>query len=80
MCYLVDCGSLEDPVDGQVNFVETFGGSVANYSCDESYVLCGSESRLCQLNGSWSGSPPDCISTLKNTLVSCLHVCVSDVY
>ena len=59
---LVDCGSLEDPDDGQVNFVDTFGGSVANYTCDELYVLCGVESRVCQSNGSWSGSPPDCIS------------------
>ena len=59
---LVDCGRLDNPENGLVNFVETFGGSVANYSCNETFVLCGTESRICQLNGSWSGSPPECLS------------------
>ena len=49
---------------GEVDFTTTYGGSVATYSCNEGYVLCGSENRTCQSNGSWSGSPPECISKL----------------
>ena len=61
--YLADCGSLNNPANGRVSFTETFGGSVANYSCDQGYMLCGAENRICQSNGTWSGSPPECIST-----------------
>lgn len=59
---LVDCGSLANVTNGQVSFITTFGGSVANYTCNRRHRLCGAESRTCQSNGSWSGSPPDCIS------------------
>ena len=58
--FLVDCGSLDNPLNGQVEL--TSGRSVANYMCDRRYVLCGMDSRICQSNGSWSGSPPQCIS------------------
>ena len=72
-CYmhtLVDCGSLENPTNGQVDFTATFGGSIANYTCNQGYLLCGAESRICQSNGSWSGSPPDCISKLYMSVCS----------
>ena len=59
---LVDCGSLVNPANGQVSLETTFEGSVANYSCNQTYVLCGTECRVCQSNGSWSGTQPDCIS------------------
>ena len=61
---LVDCGNLMNVTNGEVDFSTTYGGSVATYSCNEGYVLCGSENRTCQPNGSWSGSPPECISKL----------------
>lgn len=40
-------------------------GSVAYHSCDDEFLLCGSENRTCQANGLWSGSLPDCISESK---------------
>ena len=61
---LVDCGDLMEPANGEVDFTTTYGGSVATYSCNEGYVLCGSENRTCQSSGSWSGSPPECIRKL----------------
>lgn len=78
---LVDCGSLNNPDNGQVNFMETFGGSIANYSCNQQFVLCGAESRTCQSNGSWSESPPDCISRLNACIYYLMRawcVCVCD--
>jgi len=57
--------------NGAVDFTTTYGGSVATYSCNEGYVLCGSKNRTCQSNGSWSGLPPECISKLW-----CLWLCV----
>lgn len=53
--------------------MDTFGGSVANYSCNETYLLCGTESIICQSNGSWSALP-DCISKLSMYL--CMYSCV----
>nr|XP_032817255.1 CUB and sushi domain-containing protein 3-like isoform X3 [Petromyzon marinus] len=34
--------------------------SVVSFSCDDGYVLRGSERRSCLANGSWSGTQPDC--------------------
>ena len=65
---LADCGDLMNVANGEVDFTTTYDGSVATYSCNEGYVLCGSENRTCLLNGSWSGSPPECISKLCCTL------------
>ena len=32
----------------------------ARYSCDFGYTLEGGDSRFCQIDGKWSGSPPHC--------------------
>ncbi|XP_065903790.1 adhesion G-protein coupled receptor V1-like [Dysidea avara] len=55
----VNCGSLS-VYRGQVNYTSDYRGSVAKYSCDEGYALCGPESRTCQSNGLWSGTRPFC--------------------
>ena len=47
------------------SLLQIFGGSVANYSCDQGFVLCGAKSRTCQSNETWSGSPPECLSMLN---------------
>ena len=38
----------------------TLPGAVAQYSCDETYVLEGPEQQICQENGMWSGDDPVC--------------------
>lgn len=60
--------------------METFGGSIANYSCNQQFVLCGAESITCQSNGSWSESPPDCISRLNACIYYLMRACVHGVY
>ena len=57
---MVDCGSLEDPDNGQVDFSNTTFESTANYTCDLGYSLNGNSSRTCEANGNWSGDQPSC--------------------
>ena len=45
---VVDCGSLEDPDNGQVNFSNTTFESTANYTCDLGYNLNGNITRTCE--------------------------------
>ena len=66
----MDCGSLSDPSDGQVNFTATTEGSVANYTCDTGYDLVGDTTRTCQSDGQWSGSEPTCQSKFVINLIT----------
>ena len=58
----VDCGLLPDPVNGMVSVGGggTTLGSLADYTCNPSYRLVGTDSRQCQENGTWSGEAPTC--------------------
>ena len=60
VCAVVDCGSLEDPDNGQVEFFNTTFKSTANFTCDLGYNFTGSSTRTCETNGEWSGNPPSC--------------------
>lgn len=61
----VDCGTLTDPSNGQVNHTTgTTLGKTATYMCDRGYNLRGDHTRTCQANGmagGWSGRAPICI-------------------
>ena len=58
---VVDCGSLTDPANGQVNLTAgTTFGQTATYSCNTGYNLVGDSTRACQATGEWSGSTPTC--------------------
>jgi CUB/sushi domain-containing protein len=60
-CEPVDCGGLSAPISGAVDTSAgtTFGAS-ASYSCDPGYGIVGGASRMCQADGTWSGSAPTC--------------------
>lgn len=88
----VDCGSLDNPTNGNVEFQSTLFGSTAVYSCVFGYLLEGTESRFCQADGQWSGAEPVCICEcvehqIKWNLVfnnfpiflACSHTC-SELY
>ena len=56
-CLFSDCGPLFSPLNGMVTFETTTAGSIATYSCDDSYILLGGsgETRTCgALSGVWS--------------------------
>ena len=64
-CYIlfsvaVDCGPLDDPDYGDVDFTTTTFWSKATYSCDDGFFLVGDETRVCRANGKWSGDAPVC--------------------
>ena len=62
--YLVDCGGLSSPTNGQVSFTTTTFGSMVSYTCNSGYMLEGGiQSRSCQAEGLWSGNDRTCART-----------------
>ena len=56
----VQCPPLSDPENGAVSITGTGVGDTATYTCNNGYEISGSDTRICRLNGEWSGSPPTC--------------------
>ncbi len=56
----VDCGDLDDPEYGDVDFSKTTDGSKATYSCQQGYYLAGPKTRFCLYLGKWGGNTPVC--------------------
>ena len=58
------CETLDDPENGQVNVSNgAVTGAMATYACDEGFILDGPETRVCDDEGRWSGSEPECRRT-----------------
>ncbi|XP_068247282.1 sushi, von Willebrand factor type A, EGF and pentraxin domain-containing protein 1-like isoform X1 [Palaemon carinicauda] len=62
-----ECGDLDNPVFGFVEFNGKLVGSQAKYKCQEGYHLIGQEYRRCQADGTWSSMPPECRENLYCT-------------
>ena len=43
-----------------VDDANTSFGSVVTYSCNTGYRIEGNSTRICQVNGSWTGEEPSC--------------------
>ena len=62
---VVSCPSLTDPNNGVINCllgddgVSSYGDT-CSFTCDNGYELTGSDTRICQSNGNWSGSDATC--------------------
>ena len=61
----IDCGSLDDPTNGEVSVSGTTLNSVATYSCNTGYTLTGDDMRTCLESGLWSGNVPSCIGKIQ---------------
>ena len=65
----MDCGTLSDPANGQVNHTSgTTLGQTATYSCNTGYSLVGDSTRTCQATGNWSRSAPTCQGMLLHSV------------
>lgn len=60
ICVAVDCGPLENVLNGFVTLNETTLGSVATYSCISGFRVENSSQRMCEATGQWSGVLPTC--------------------
>ena len=60
----VVCPALPDPQNGHVEYSnqQRENGTIATYSCDETFTVYGNRQRTCQRNAVWSGSAPTCTS------------------
>ena len=53
---IVVCRDLSDPPNGQVVSAQF----TAMYTCNSGYILVGDNTQICQPDGKWSGSQPNC--------------------
>ncbi|XP_072836267.2 CUB and sushi domain-containing protein 2 isoform X4 [Pogona vitticeps] len=65
VCHLVSCGHPGSPPYAQISGDVYTVGSVVRYSCLEGRSLVGNSTRMCQLDGRWSGSLPHCSGTVR---------------
>lgn len=61
----VTCDTPLSPTNGAVNYFSTEQGSTATYQCDSGYVLGGSPTATCGIDGEWSHTPPHCSGKLS---------------
>ncbi|XP_063401402.1 sushi, von Willebrand factor type A, EGF and pentraxin domain-containing protein 1-like [Mytilus trossulus] len=59
-CVSVSCQVLESPDNGNVNTLGLTFRNIATYSCSDGYSLEGGSIRVCQSDGTWSGTSPNC--------------------
>ncbi|KAM8742988.1 sushi domain-containing protein 2-like [Acanthopagrus schlegelii] len=57
---VVSCGWLSPPAKGKKEGTSYLQGATVRFTCDDDYTLKGSEERVCQENGQWSGEEAAC--------------------
>ncbi|XP_023489601.1 CUB and sushi domain-containing protein 2 isoform X1 [Equus caballus] len=62
-CLLVSCGHPGSPPHSQMSGDSYTVGAVVRYSCTGKRTLVGNATRMCGLDGQWTGSLPHCSGT-----------------
>ena len=65
--------------NGVVCFSRTAARSEAVYICDDGFHQDGVATRVCQSDGVWNGSIPQCISDGRSTLLNHHHYYYTDI-
>ena len=63
---LLECPTLTDPNNGMLNCSLGEDGfatfrDTCSFTCNNGYELIGNTTRICQADGSWSGSDAVCV-------------------
>lgn len=81
---VVLCDHPSMPPYAQISGERRTVGSVIRYSCMGQRTIVGNTTRVCQLNGQWSGSLPHCtgnsLNLLSNTSVRDLSPSIFNCY
>ncbi|XP_029450125.1 fibulin-7 [Rhinatrema bivittatum] len=77
----VTCPALEAPQHGQKFGTKYAVDHEVHFTCSPGFQLIGPSSRVCQLNGSWTGEDPQCKDIIECTCHPCLNggTCVEGV-
>ena len=59
-CIGIRCRNLKSPAYGNVKISGYYVYDYALYTCSYGYSLYGDKHRVCQQDGTWSGSEPKC--------------------
>ena len=57
---IINCSTPSNQPNGVVTVSGTLLGSIAQYNCNDGYVLVGDATRTCENTGHWSGTEPVC--------------------
>ena len=73
---IAPCPTLDGPNFGSVivHYNSTINLFVAEYSCEDDFMVVGDSKRYCQCleNGKWSGREPYCIAGIA--LYNCVYI------
>ncbi|XP_067893574.1 P-selectin-like isoform X2 [Heterodontus francisci] len=76
-CKVVNCQTLTQPEQGAMNCSHPIGdfnySSTCDFSCNEGFVLHGSDRIQCQANKQWTAQTPNCKAVKCNILKSLHH-------
>ncbi|CAI8053959.1 P-selectin [Geodia barretti] len=67
---MVECPTLSDPDNGNVNLSGNTFGQTAEYTCNTGFNLIGDSILICGADGQWTGNPPACEAVQCPTLDS----------
>ncbi|XP_033127295.1 limulus clotting factor C-like [Anneissia japonica] len=67
ICDPIECGIPDIPQHGYLSATNFTYRGVVTYTCEENYLFTepGLEARLCQYNGKWSGTTPQCVKDIS---------------
>ncbi|XP_064385332.1 uncharacterized protein LOC135334155 isoform X5 [Halichondria panicea] len=60
VCPSLSIGNGDVDIMGRMFKIGYLAGAIANYSCDNFFILAGNEFRNCQADGTWDGMDPEC--------------------
>ena len=63
---VINCGDPGLPPNAARIFSQTTFNSIVMYTCNTNYMLSGEAMRICQADGTWSGSLPTCEGELMS--------------